>query len=100
LLAEVESLHDTTDVLADLVQAPVGHREECLLRARALIQAIIKRGICRGTTIALMMAQAATDMELKDVEGFPMGEGLGDYEDLLEGFEPVANVIAVLVPAN
>jgi hypothetical protein len=29
-----------------------------------------------------------------------MGEGLGDYEDLLEGFKPVANIVAALVPAN
>jgi hypothetical protein len=29
-----------------------------------------------------------------------MGEGLGDYEDLLEGFVSVANVIAALVPAD
>jgi hypothetical protein len=29
-----------------------------------------------------------------------LGEGLGDYEDLLEGFEPTVNVIAALVPAN
>jgi hypothetical protein len=47
-----------------------------------------------------MMAQAATDVELQDVEGFPMGEGLKDYEDLLEGFEPAANVVATLVPAD
>jgi hypothetical protein len=46
------------------------------------------------------MAQAATDMELQDVEGFPMGEGLGDYEDLLEGFEPAANIVAALVPMD
>jgi hypothetical protein len=47
-----------------------------------------------------MTAQAATDVELQDVEGFPMGEGLGDYEDLLEGFEPAANVVATLVPTD
>jgi hypothetical protein len=29
-----------------------------------------------------------------------MGEGLGYYEDLLEGFEPVANVIAALLPTD
>jgi hypothetical protein len=29
-----------------------------------------------------------------------MGEGLGDYKDLLEGFEPAANVIATLVPVD
>jgi hypothetical protein len=29
-----------------------------------------------------------------------MGEGLGDYEDLLEGFEPVANVVAALIPVD
>jgi hypothetical protein len=29
-----------------------------------------------------------------------LGEGLGDYEDLLEGFEPVANVVAALVPTD
>jgi hypothetical protein len=29
-----------------------------------------------------------------------MGEGLGHYEDLLEGFEPAANVIAALVPED
>jgi hypothetical protein len=29
-----------------------------------------------------------------------MGEGLGDYEDLLVGFEPATNVIAALVPMD
>jgi hypothetical protein len=29
-----------------------------------------------------------------------MGEGLGDYEDLLEGFGPAANVIPALVPVD
>jgi hypothetical protein len=77
-----------------------GHREEHLLSGRVLIRAVIKCGVCRGAAIALMMAQAATDMDLQDVEGFPMGEGLGDYEDLLEGFEPAANVIATLVLAD
>jgi hypothetical protein len=46
------------------------------------------------------MAQAATDVELQDVEGFHMGERLGDYEDLVEGFKPVANVVAALVPMD
>jgi hypothetical protein len=27
-------------------------------------------------------------------------EGLGDYEDLLEGLEPTANVVAALVPTD
>jgi hypothetical protein len=39
-------------------------------------------------------------VELQDVEGFPMGEGLGDYEDLLEGFEAMANIVAALVPVD
>jgi hypothetical protein len=26
-----------------------------------------------------------------------MGEGLGDYENLLEGFEPAVNIMAALV---
>jgi hypothetical protein len=60
----------------------------------------IKRGVHRGVVVALAMAQAATDVELQDVEGFPMGEGLGDYEDLLEGFETAANVVATLVLAT
>jgi hypothetical protein len=29
-----------------------------------------------------------------------MGEELGDYEDLLEGFEPTVNVVATLVPTD
>jgi hypothetical protein len=29
-----------------------------------------------------------------------MREGLRDYEDLLEGFEPAVNVVAALVPAD
>jgi hypothetical protein len=29
-----------------------------------------------------------------------MGEGLGDYEDLLKGFEPVVNVVTSLVPTD
>jgi hypothetical protein len=29
-----------------------------------------------------------------------MGEGLGDYEDLLEGFEPAVNVVTALVPTD
>jgi hypothetical protein len=42
----------------------------------------------------------ATDVELQDVDGFPMGEGLGDYEDLLKGFELAVNIITTLVPAD
>jgi hypothetical protein len=29
-----------------------------------------------------------------------LGEGLEDYEDLLEGFELAANVVAALVPMD
>jgi hypothetical protein len=29
-----------------------------------------------------------------------MGEGLGDYEDLLEGLKQAANVVAALVPVD
>jgi hypothetical protein len=29
-----------------------------------------------------------------------MGEGLGDYKDLLEGFEAAANIVAALVPVD
>jgi hypothetical protein len=39
------------------------------------------------------------DVELQDVEGFTLGEGLEDYEDLLEGFEPATNIVTALVPA-
>jgi hypothetical protein len=46
------------------------------------------------------MARAAIDVELQVVKGFPMGEGLGDYEDLLEGFEPVANIVTAMIPAD
>jgi hypothetical protein len=61
---EVESLRSAADVLADFVRAPAGRREECLLSARAQIRVAIERGVHRGVAIALMMAQAATDMEL------------------------------------
>jgi hypothetical protein len=84
LLTEVESLCNAADVLVDFVRASAGRQEERLLGARALIRAAIEHGIHRGVAIALMMAQAAMDVELQDIEGFPMGEGLGDYEDLLE----------------
>jgi hypothetical protein len=100
LLTEVESLRDATDVLANFVRAPAGRQEERLLSARALIRVAIECGIRQGVAVALMMAQAATDVELQDVEGFLLGEGLEDYEDLLEGFETVANVVAALVPAH
>jgi hypothetical protein len=39
-------------------------------------------------------------MELQDIEGFPLGEGLRDYEDHLKGFEPATNVITALVPTD
>jgi hypothetical protein len=97
LLAEVESHRSAVDVLADFVRAPAGRREERLLCARAQIQAAVERGVRRGAAVAPMMAQAAIDVELQDVEGFPMGEGLGEYEDLLDGFEPAASVIDALV---
>jgi hypothetical protein len=84
LLVKVESLRSAANVLADFVRAPTGHQEERLLSTRALIWAAIERGVRRGATVALTMAQAATDVELRDIEGFPMGEGLGDYEDLLK----------------
>jgi hypothetical protein len=100
MLTKVESLQSTADVLVDFVHAPAGCWEECLLSAWALIRAAIECGIHRGVAVALSMAQAATDVELQDVKGFPMGEGLGDYEDLLEGFELAVNVIATLVPTD
>jgi hypothetical protein len=56
LLVEVESLRDTVDVLVDFIRAPMGRREERLLSARALIRAVIKRGVRRGVAIALTMA--------------------------------------------
>jgi hypothetical protein len=56
LLVEVESLCDIADVLADIVHAPVGRREECLLSARALIRAAIERGVRQGVTVALTIA--------------------------------------------
>jgi hypothetical protein len=65
-----------------------------------LIWTTIEHGIRRGAAVALTMAQAATDVELQDVEGFPMGVGLGDYKDLLKGFKPAANVVAALVPVD
>jgi hypothetical protein len=96
----VESLRRAADVLANFVHAPAGRREEHLLSVWVLIQVGFERGVHRGAIFALMMAQVTTDMELQDIEGFLMGEGLGDYEDLLEGFKPAANVIAALVPAD
>jgi hypothetical protein len=60
----VESLRGTTDVLANFVHAPAGHREEHLLSAQALIKATIERSVRRGAAVVLTMAQAATDMEL------------------------------------
>jgi hypothetical protein len=100
LLAEVESLHDATAVLADFVRAPAGCWEERLLGVRALIRTAIKRGVRRCAAVALTMAQAATDVEVQDVEGFSLWEGLRDFEDLLEGFQLAANVIAALVPVD
>jgi hypothetical protein len=97
---EVDSLRSAIDVLANFVCALAGRREEHLLSVRALIRAAIERSVHRGAAVALTMAQATTDVELQDIEGFPMGEGLGDYEDLLEGFEPAANIVAALVPAD
>jgi hypothetical protein len=100
LLAEVESLRDVADVLANFVRASAGHREERLLSAQVLIRTAIEHGGRQGAAVALTMAQATTNVELQDVEGFPMGEGLGDYEDLLEGFEPVAMTLAPVMPAS
>jgi hypothetical protein len=100
LLVEVESLHSAADVLANFVRAPAGRWEDHLLSARVLIRAVIELGVHRGAAIALTMAQVAIDVELQDIKGFPMGEGLGDYEDLLEGFEPAADIVATLVPRD
>jgi hypothetical protein len=61
---EVESLCSVADVLADFMHALVGCWEEHLLSAWALIQGAIKRSIHRGATVALTMAQAATDVEV------------------------------------
>jgi hypothetical protein len=96
----VESLRSAADVLVDVMHALAGHREEHLLSARALIRAAIEHSVRQGADVVLTMAQVATDVELQDVEGFSMGEGLGDYKDLLEGFELAANVVATLVPTD
>jgi hypothetical protein len=64
MLMEVKSLCSAADVLADFVHALARHREERVLSARAQIRATIERGIRRGATVVLTMAQAATNMEL------------------------------------
>jgi hypothetical protein len=51
LLAEVESLRSTADVLVDFVYASAGRREERLLSARALIRAAIECGVHRGAVM-------------------------------------------------
>lgn len=33
--------------------------------------------------VTLAMAEVSTDMDLTEVEGFPSGQGLADYADLL-----------------
>jgi hypothetical protein len=57
------------------VRTLVGRREERLLSARALIRVAIEHGVRQEAGVALRMAQAVMNVELKDVEGLPMGEG-------------------------
>jgi hypothetical protein len=64
LLAEVESLHSAADILADFIRALTRRWEERLLGTRALMQAVIECSVHRGVAVALMVAQAAIDMEL------------------------------------
>lgn len=45
------------------------------------------------------MAEASTDVDLIGVEGFPPGQALEDYTDLLPQYEMAVNVISTIVPA-
>lgn len=99
-LAELQSLQEAADDLANFVHALMGHRQERLLSARMCVRQAIESDVRHGAAVALMMAQAATDAKLTDVEGFPPGQGLADYVDHLPDFEPAVNVVAAIIPAS
>lgn len=99
-LAELQSLQEVVDVLANFVHAPVGRRQERLLGACLSVRQAIEHGVRRGAAVVLAMAQVATDAELTDVEGFSPGQGLADYVDLLPDYEPAVNVVAAIVPVD
>lgn len=97
-LEELQWMHHMAAVLANFVRALVGRPQECLLMARTSVREAIGRGVRRSLAVALAMAEAHTSADLTNVEGFPEGESLEDYADLLPQYGPTVNVVAALFP--
>jgi hypothetical protein len=75
----------------------VAHLQDIPVRARE----VALHGARRGATVALAIAQVCSGHDLRLVEpGFPEGEALDDYQDLVEDFEGASDAMANITSAE
>lgn len=58
------------------------------------------RGVFRGASVALAIAQIRFEMDLHFLVGFPQGQGAADHESLVNSFEEAADAVVAEVPAD
>jgi hypothetical protein len=96
---ERERLRATVDAFLDFLGVAPGAREERLWNARRHVLNTIESGVRRSTGVALAMAEVLVEADPTEVSGFPAGEELRHYEDLVARYGPAREAVASHVPA-
>lgn len=98
LLAEFQTLEGAAIAVADLVRAPAGPANERLEMSLAHVRIAVERGVRRGATIAMVVAEAHSRAVASLVS--PIGEDLAGYSHLLPGYEETADFVLGLASAD
>jgi hypothetical protein len=98
-MMELECLRTAVDAFLDFLGVAPGAREERLWNMRRRVLDAIESGVCRGTGVALAMAEVLVEADLTRVDGFPMGEELHLHEGLVACYGPAREEVAAHVPA-
>lgn len=68
--------------------------------ALAHIRIAVERGVRRGVTLGMAVAEAHSHADLGGITGFPISESLAGYSHLLPRYEEMADFVLGLAPAD
>jgi molecular chaperone GrpE (heat shock protein) len=82
------------------VRAHGGHCKEHLLDILEHVRDAVEHGVYRGAAFALAVTQVRSGHELRHLVDFLEGEGVVDYEGLIEDFDEAVDAITAEVPTE
>jgi hypothetical protein len=82
------------------VRACGRHCKEHLLDIPEHVRDAVEHGVYRGAAFALVVTQVRSVHELHHLVDFLEGEGVADYEGLVEDFDEAVDAITTEVPTE